>query len=163
QPNPHAKAGVPGASDNKNLVLHDSPHPPLEKTALAVFVARLFSIALGTITVYAVYASARLIASENVALLAAGLTAFNPMFLFITASVNNDNLVMALNSVIIWQMLVMLRDGFNMRRSLLLAILIALTSLSKLSGLVLIPVVILAALWLVSRQRNWRGLITLAA
>src|SRR5258705_2762030 len=42
QPNPHAKAGVPGASDNKNLVLHDTPHPPLQKTALAVFVARLF-------------------------------------------------------------------------------------------------------------------------
>src|SRR5882757_6575531 len=50
QPNPHAKAGVPGASDNKNLVLHDTPHPPLVGAALAVYVLRLFDILLGVVT-----------------------------------------------------------------------------------------------------------------
>lgn len=162
QPNPHVQAGIPHAPVNKNLVLHDSPRPPLEKTALAVYGLRLFSIALSVITVSSVYVCANLL-SENhwIALLAAGLTAFNPMFLFITASVNNDNLVTALDSLIIWQLLVLLRDGFSTRRNLIIAVLIALASLSKLSGLVLVPVVALAALWVAYRKRDWRGLIVL--
>ena len=174
QPNPHVKAGVPGAPDNKNLVLHDDLHPPPQGTALAVYLLRALGIGLGMVTVSAVHASARLLAPRKggtgtrpgVALLAAGLTAFNPMFLFISASVNNDNLVTALNSAIIWQTLLMLRDGLSWRRSALLAVLLALASLSKLSGLVLVPVVALGGLWVALRKdgrqgRDWRGLVTL--
>ncbi len=162
QPNPHVKAGVPGATDNKNLVLHDDPHPAPQGTALAVYLLRLVGIALGAVTVAAVYATAwELTRRPVVALVAAGLTAFNPMFLFISASVNNDNLVTALNSLILWQTLVMLRAGLSWRRSLLLALLIVLASLSKLSGLVLVPVVALAGLWVASQRRDLRGLLTL--
>jgi len=161
--NPHVKAGIPGALDNKNLVLRTTPHPPLTGTVLAVMIVRLFSIALGVVTVAAIYASARIVTptQPNIALLAAGLTAFNPMFLFITASVNNDNLVTALNSLVIWQSLILLRDGFDTRRSIVIAILIALASLSKLSGNVVVPVVALAALWVARQRRDWRGLVTL--
>ncbi len=160
QPNPHAIAGVPGAVGNKNLVLHASPHPFPQGTALAVYVLRLFSTALGCITVATVYLSAQelatLLKSEQgdtfatryMPLFAASLTAFNPMFLFITASVNNDNLVTALNTVIIWQILVMLRQGLSARRSIGIAILLALTSLSKLSGLVLMPIAFLAVFYI---------------
>ena len=150
QPNPHARAGIPLASDNKNLVLHATPLAPLAAgasgSAAAIYAVRLFGILLGLITIGAVYATARELAPARpgVALLAAGLTAFNPMFLFISASVNNDTLVIALGSLITWQLLVMLREGLNWRRSLLLAILLALAALTKLSGNVLIPVVALA-------------------
>lgn len=161
QPNPHVKAGVPKATDNKNLVLHDNPNPVLEKTAAAVFLVRLFSIALGMVTVSMVYAVAQRVGNERVALLAAGITAFNPMFLFITASVNNDNLVTALNSVVLFLMIKTLQDGFYLRRSLLIAVLIALATLSKLSGLVLVPVMVLAALWTAYQKRDWRGLVQL--
>lgn len=170
QPNPHAVAGIPGYVGGKNLILRDSPHPPLQGTILAVYVLRAFSILLGCVTVCAVYATARTLAPERgtLALLASGLTAFNPMFIFISASVNNDNLVTALNSLVIWQMLVMLRAGrITTRRSLLIALLIALAALSKLSGLVLIPILALAGLWLAVRpltgggRFDWRGLITL--
>jgi 4-amino-4-deoxy-L-arabinose transferase-like glycosyltransferase len=157
--NPHALTGIPGAVGNKNRVL------PAEfgGTALAVYVLRAFSIALGAITVTAVYHSARLAAPNRptLAIFAAGLTAFNPMFLFISASVNNDNLVTALNSVVIYLLLITLRDGFDTRRSLLIAVLVALASLSKLSGLVLVPVIALSALWLAYRRRDLRGLIVL--
>jgi 4-amino-4-deoxy-L-arabinose transferase-like glycosyltransferase len=164
--NPHAIIGKPAETGNKNSMLHDQLYPPpLHGTALAVYVVRLFSLALGAVTVAAVYASARLLAPERpgVALLAAGLTAFNPQFIFISASVNNDNLVTALSSVTVWQMLVMLRDGFSTRRSFLLGMLIALASLSKLSGLILLPVVGLAALWVAYRRRDWRGLLIFSA
>lgn len=163
QPNPHALAGIPGAVGNKNLVLQDTPHPALQGTALAVYIGRGVSVALGLITVSAVYAAGRILTPERpqVALLAAGITAFNPMFLFITASVNNDNLVTALNSLILWQMLVLLRDGFSARRNIMIAVPIALASLSKLSGNVLIPVVALAACYLAYRHRDLRGLIAL--
>lgn len=160
QPNPHAKAGIPGAWDNKNLVLHPTSTPALQGTAFAVTLVRLFSIVLGCITVSAVYSTALYAAgwwsdrSHLVATGAAALTAFNPMFLFITASVNNDNLVTALNSLVIWQMVVMLQNGLRNRRSLVLALLLALGALSKLSALVLTPVVGLAALWLLVYGRH---------
>ncbi len=161
QPNPHAKAGIPGASDNKNLVLHATPHPPPVKTALAVYVLRLLGILLGCVTLGAVYATARLVGGSRVALVAAALTAFNPMFLFISASVNNDNLVTALGSLVLWQTVVLLRDGCSTRRSLVLALLLGLAALTKISGLVLVPVVGLAALWIAYRRAQWRGLIVL--
>ncbi len=163
QPNPHAIAGVPGAVGNKNLVLHASPHPVPQRTALAVYILRLFGIVCGGVTVAAVYASARTLRPDQpaVALLAAALTAFNPMFLFISASVNNDPLVIALSSLVIWQMLILLRDGFDTRRSLLIALLIAAAALTKLSGLVLVPVIALVALWTAYRRHDWRGLILL--
>ncbi len=163
QPNPHAVAGVPGAAGNKNLVLHDTPHPPLQQSALAVYLLRVFSIALGCVTVSAVYASACLLMPEKpaTAILASGLTAFNPMFLFISASVNNDNLVTALGSVIVWQTLLLLRDGFSRRRNLVLAVLLALAALTKLSGLIFMPFAALAALWIAWQRRDWRGLLAL--
>jgi 4-amino-4-deoxy-L-arabinose transferase-like glycosyltransferase len=162
QPNPHVKPGIPGASDNKNLVLHDTPHPLLEKTALAVYVLRLFGILLGCVTVTAVYMTALTVSgNSSIAILAAGLTAFNPMFLFISASVNNDNLVTALNSLAIWQIVFMLRDGFSAKHSIALAILLALASLSKLSALVLIPVAACAALLVAYRRKQWRSLVIL--
>ncbi len=157
--NPHAIVGIPGAVGNKNITLHDQLYPPaLHGTVLAVYALRLFSIVLGAVSVTAIFHSGRLLAPQHpgVALLAAGLTAFNPQFLFISASVNNDNLVTALNCLVLWQVLVMLRDGFSTRRSVLMAVLLALAGISKLSGLVLLPVVALAALWVGFRRRDWQ-------
>ncbi len=177
QPNPHAVAGIPGNVGNKNLVLHDTPHPSLQRTALAIYVIRLFSIFCGCITIFSIYAAARQLGFGQPVLpvLAAALTAFNPMFLFITASVNNDNLVTALNSLIIWQMIVLFRNSvFSTRHTILIAVLVALASLSKLSGLVLMPFVLVGGLWAFSRsyvearlkrqpisgRLNWRGFIS---
>lgn len=165
EPNPHVQAGIPGNFGNKNLVLRETPFPGLQGTPLAVYVVRLFSLGLGIITIGAVYHSGLLIAPKRpiVGLLAAAITAFNPMFLFISASVNNDNLVTAINSVVIYLMLRLLRDGFDWRRSLLMALLIALGTLSKLSALVILPAVGLAALYVAWRDKAWRDLIILGA
>lgn len=158
QPNPHAKIGIPGADDNKVMVLHDELIPPLRDTVVAVYSVRAFGILLGSVAITAVYCSARMVGGQVVGLVAAGLTAFNPMFLFITASVNNDNLVTALNSVVIYLTLRLLRDGFHSHRSLRLAVLLTLATLTKLSGWVLVPMVLLVGLWVAYTRRDWRGL-----
>jgi hypothetical protein len=159
--NPHARIGQPGSHGNKNLVLHDVDGDSSGDTQLAMYAIRLFSIALGTMTIIATYSCARILAPDRpqVALLATGMLALNPMFIFISSSINNDNLVITLSSIIIYLMLVMLRDGFDLRRGIFVSVLIALAALTKLSGLVLIPVVALAALWVAYRDQKWRELI----
>ncbi len=167
-PNPHAIVGDPSAVNNRNRYLHDHSGLELNRAALAVYIARLFSLALACVSVSAVWLAAHELGHligqnpRRLALLAAVLVAFNPQFLFISASVNNDNLITMLASLVIWQMLSMLRSGLSPRRSLLLALLLALASMSKLSGLLLYAPVALAALWLAQRNRNWKELARLS-
>ncbi len=163
QYNPHAQTGVPGSYGNKNMMLRDQPVAPVRGTAAAVYALRLASLLMGLGTIWAVYQCGRLVSPQRpvVGLVAAAITAFNPMFLFIATSVNNDNLVILLNSVAIYYMLLTLRDGFKPGRSLLIALLIALGALTKLSALVLVPVIAIAALWVAYKRRDWRGLVTL--
>jgi hypothetical protein len=164
-PSPFTVIGDTSGLGNRNLVIYKQPYPPdLAGASLALYAIRALTLGLGALTVWAVYQSARTVMPDEpgVAVLAAALTAFNPQFLFISASVSNDTLVNMLAALIAWQMLVMLRDGFATRRSLGLALLIALASLSKLSGLVLGGVVALAAIWLLLRRRDWRGFLRLA-
>ncbi|MDQ7025939.1 MAG: DUF2142 domain-containing protein [Anaerolineae bacterium] len=161
--NPHAILGNASNFGNKNHVLHEVGRPPLSGTPLAVYVLRVLGLIMGGVTVFAVYHCGKLISPQRpvVGLVAAAFTAFNPMFLFISASVNNDTLVIMLNSLAIWLALMTMREGFDLKRSLAIAVLIALASLTKLSALVLIPVIALGALWVARRKKDWQGLVTL--
>lgn len=168
RPNPHVIAGDPSAINNKNRFLHDGPDPQLHGSALAIYLARAFSLLLSCGSVAAVWLAARelaLLTGQNprhLPLLAAGLVAFNPQFLFISASVSNDNLIAFLAGLVIWQVLAMMRHGPGRRRSALLTLLLALASLSKLSGLLLIMPVGLVALGFALRDGKWRELLRLA-
>ena len=162
--NPLVIAGHPLRLGNRNHIFYQQPYPPnLTGTSLTLYVIRLFTLGMSAVTVAVVYQTARTIMPESVgfAALATSLAAFNPQFLFISSSVSNDNLVAMLVSLIAWQTLVMLRDGFQTKRSLFLAILVALTALAKLNGLVMLPMVALAGIWLAWRTRNIRGLMML--
>ncbi len=155
--NPHARVGIPGSVGNKNILLHDLTPPPQTNTALAVYTLRGFSILLACVTLFGVYAATSQISGPSYAALATALTAFNPMFLFISASVNNDNLVTALVSLVLWQVIVLGWYGFKLWRSVFIGVGIALAALSKLSGLVLIPVVLFAAGYVAYRRDDQRG------
>ncbi|GAB1422369.1 hypothetical protein MASR2M15_25990 [Anaerolineales bacterium] len=161
--NPHVLAGVPGAYGNKNLVMHDLPASVSASYSQAVLLIRLFSIACGLVTIWAVYAITLTLSPRrpNLARFAAGLSAFNPMWLFISASVNNDNLVFMLNSLCLLLLLKMIKKGFDWKYSLGIALLLTLASLSKISGLVLVPIVIIAAFYILWRDRQWRGFLYL--
>ena len=155
--NPHAERGVPLAPDNKNMVIHDRGEQfPWHGTALAVHLIRVFSLLLAAGTVLCTYLLALELFPNRpvIALTAMAVNAFLPMFLFISASVNNDTLVVLLSSVTLLLLVRMLRRGASPVFLLALGVVIGLACLSKLSALGLIP---LAGLALVLRyfSRQW--------
>ena len=99
--NPHVDNGLITADGNINLVVHDPQANDWQGTLLALRIVRLFSVLLGTITVYLTYriAGAAAPGRPEIALGAAAINAFLPMFLFISGAVNNDNLAIMLSSL----------------------------------------------------------------
>lgn len=160
--NPHVRNNQPDAFGNKNIVVRDDALSLFAGTGLAVLVIRVIGLVLGAVTIVTVYEIGKYIAPQRptVAFVASAITGLNPMFIFVSASVNNDVLAMALNGVIVLLMLRTLRDGFNLRNTLIIATLIALTSLTKLTSLVLIPVLIGVGYFTYRKTKDQKGLIT---
>lgn len=158
--NPHVNSGEPDSFGNKNRIVRDGSQTLLRDTGLVVFIARVLGLALGAGTIVFVFKIGELIAPQRptVALVAAAITGLNPMFIFVSASVNNDSLAMALNGALILLMLRTLRDGFSLRHTAAIALLFALTCLTKLTSLVLLPVLIGVALLAYRKTRDRRGL-----
>ncbi len=148
--NPHAAPGDPSLDANRSLVIHsDAENFPWRQTTLAVHLIRFISIALGALTVLLGYQIARRIFPDrpSIALGTAALIAFNPMFLFISASVNNDNLTILLSSLAIYLMLQCWQEASGAigragwRRRSALGIVLGLAAISKISGLMLLHVI----------------------
>jgi len=110
---------------------------------------------------------------EDIALGAAALNAFLPMFLFISGAVNNDNLAWLLCSAALWQLLRMTNDKMindkTERRSRLfshlsfdhltfvfLGLTLATGVLTKESALGLLPLTAVAVSYVAWRRRSWR-------
>jgi hypothetical protein len=136
--NPFTTRGRP-ARYNVACYRHDPRQEifPFQGAARAVHVMRLLSALLGGITVTAVYLATRQAfpGSEEAALLAAQLVAFNPQFAFMGGVVNNDNLVNCLVAMAVALTLYGLRRGFTWRRALVLGLVCGLAALAKLGGL----------------------------
>ncbi len=153
--NPYADAGAT-PDGNVNLVVH---HPALERfpwrgTVLAIHIVRLLSVLMGTAAVYLTY---RIVCEvfpdqPGLALGTAAIHASTPMFVFISASVNNDNLTVLLCNLGLWLILQWVSKSAgeqiaNDHRSLLLlGLVLGLGALTKSSALGLIPVAVLAVL-----------------
>ncbi len=155
--NPHAKRGIPLAADNKNMIVHtDRERLPWRGTVLAVALVRFFSLLLGAGTVGCTFLLARRLLPDEpgLALMATAFNAFLPMFLFISASVNNDNLVVFLASLALLWMVAWVQEGGSRWSLPILGGLIGLACLSKLSGLALLPLAGLA-LALPFVQKMW--------
>ena len=171
--NPFGQIGVPGTTTNVNMFRHTSLEEfPLTGVALAVHLLRWFSILLGCGTVALTYFVAKALFPGQVTLpiLAASLTAFNPMFVFISASVNNDNGVWFLASLMIYTLILVVNLDNNavlipswfpsklLQRQFapwLLGLLIGLAILTKLSALLLMPVVVIYLIWRKQHSGSW--------
>ena len=100
--NPLASPGDPSLDANRNLVIHSpAENFPWRNTTLAVHLIRFISIMMGAGTIGLSYLIARRIFPDrpSIPIGTALLIAFNPMFIFIAASVNNDNLTILLTSL----------------------------------------------------------------
>lgn len=103
--NPHADNGVITADRNNNIIIHtDREQWPWQGTVLAVRLIRLLSVLLGAGTVYFTYRLALEVLPEQhwLAIASAAFVAFTPMFIFISASVNNDNLAIFCSAGALW-------------------------------------------------------------
>lgn len=159
--NPFSNIGVPLSYGNKNLIVHTSAEAfPWRGTVLAIHLIRFLSLLLQVVTVLLTFLIAREIWPERqeLALFAAALVAFNPMFLFIAASVNNDNLIVPLATLALWLLIRMMQDGrVTWPRLLLLGLLLAASALTKLSGLGLFLVSGLVLARIAGRRKAWKA------
>ncbi|MCA0452804.1 MAG: glycosyltransferase family 39 protein [Chloroflexi bacterium] len=163
--NPHADIGIVRPDGNANMMVHrtEAEAFPWRGTTLAVHIARFFSIVLGLGTVIVTYLLTREIFPEQpvIALGAAALNAFIPMFLFISGSVNNDNLSNLLGNVLTLLIVKLLKTRTlpHWRLYALLGVCSGAGLLAKLNLGFFMPVIALGLLILSLRLKNWRPLV----
>ena len=137
--NPHAALGNADSFGNRNYLLHGAGCLAVARHCAFCAPARLCSIVLGAVTVVFAYLMGRQLAPdwELAAALAAALVAFNPQFLFLSASVSNDNLVTAISAAC--GCVCAPPAAIRGRRRALVALgaVVGLAALAKLSGLLL--------------------------
>ena len=163
--NPHADIGLVRPDGNVNMIVHRAGAEafPWQGAALALHVARLFSVALGAATVLVTYALGRRLFPERpeVRLGAAALNAFLPMFLFISGSVNNDNLSNLLGNLLTLEIVVLL--AAKAQPGWWLYVLLGVTTgagmLTKFNLGFLIPVIAVSLLVISLRLKSWRPLL----
>jgi hypothetical protein len=172
--NPHADIGVETADGNLNMVVHSERESfPYRGTALAVHIVRFLSVLMGAGTVLCTYLIALQIfpGQRTLAAGAAAFNAFVPMFLFISGSVNNDNLTILLCSLTLLILVRLMRGSRPpsqipstpysipnwssvVGHSSLLGLVIGLGALSKASALGLIPLTALGLALSAWRRRS---------
>ncbi|MDI7274766.1 MAG: DUF2142 domain-containing protein, partial [Anaerolineae bacterium] len=157
--NPYVDVGVMGVSSNPSMVIHTPKERwPYRGAVLAVHLARQASVLFGALAVFMTYALGLEVLPRRplVALGAAALVAFNPMFLFMSGAVNNDGLVAALCTMGLWLLARSLRLPLEPGRWAVVGAVLGLAALAKVSALVLWPLALVVLAW-VSWQRKERG------
>ncbi len=162
--NPHVDTGVVTMDGNINMAIHPlkTNSWPYTGTELAMRLIRILSVIISAGTVYLTYRLALVIKPGHsiLAIGAASILAFTPMFVFISGSINNDNLAMLIASATI----LVASNGCNIEKHnskfrfllgrnyypiqghisvyhVLLGVLLGLGALTKLSLLTLFPIV----------------------
>jgi 4-amino-4-deoxy-L-arabinose transferase-like glycosyltransferase len=151
--NKHAFIGDPGQICNKNLMIHQPGQErfPWTGSVLAIHLIRLLTLAFGAGTVILTYHLSRNLfpGRPALALGATASTALNPMFLFVSSSVNNDAMAAFVGNL---GLLMIVRIPNRRSQSsnagwsrglVLLGVVIGLGVLTKLSLLAMVPLALL--------------------
>lgn len=147
-----------------HFYLHESAEQtPLSADYLAFRAARLVSVVLGVLTIWLAYRVGRrvTVGSSHVGLLAAGILAFNPQFIFMTASVNNDVLTAVLGAAVVY-LTVEAVHAPSLMRFAGLGILMGLGLLTKFGLLAFWPLPLLAV-FLTADRNQWQQSVKYAA
>lgn len=145
--NPHAQIGVPQTQTNRNYQIHYRTDG-WRGALLALHITRLWSVALGALTVWAIYKTLLLLFARRLALLGAAAVAFLPQYLFLSGAASNDNATTAFAALTLWRLVALLKpreDGREppLREFAFLGAAAGLALGSKLSaGPIVVPVAI---------------------
>ncbi|MGB9890733.1 MAG: glycosyltransferase family 39 protein, partial [Anaerolineae bacterium] len=156
-------------NDNKNMLIHtDRERFPWTGAARAIHVTRLVSLFFGLVAVAGAWLLAREAVGDDrrgaLPLRAAALVALTPQFLFISGIVSNDSAAAATSTLSLWAAARALRRGPDLRRALLLGLLVGLAALTKTSALLLLPLALMAVILSpggTARQKGALALVTL--
>lgn len=136
-------------TDNKNLYLHGPAESwPWRDYKLAAMLARWVTLLWGASAVALTYAMshALLPGRKGIALTAAALVAFNGMYMYLGAAVNNDVPAGTAGAVITLLCLWLIRDGLTTRRAIWIGVVYGLANLVKFNLIAMIGVIGLALL-----------------
>jgi 4-amino-4-deoxy-L-arabinose transferase-like glycosyltransferase len=143
--NPYATTGDGVGGVNFAVHRWEVESFPYKGTVLAVHVTRLVSVLLSTLVVWMTYLIGRslLPAREEIALGAMAISAFWPQFLFIGSVVNNDIMVTAFASLVLFFLLRIAAHGAGFKDWLALGLCLAGAFASKRNALALFPLTFL--------------------
>jgi len=169
---------VPGLGYFPSGYQYAANHPPLYYAAMApVYMAstavspvaqhyllRLAAIPFGLLTVYAAYRTTRELFPGDAFLTVTvpALVAFQPQISYEAAMVNNDIVAIALTSLILWGVVVGLRNRFPLRLCAAVGVALGLDLLAKGTAITVAPVIAVAVLFAIG-WRDWRGLLLRSA
>lgn len=150
-------------TDNKNMYLHDPTLEgfPWHGEALAAHIVRFINVVVGALTVWLVYATAREIwpRPRGLAVATAALLAFNPMFLYMSGTINNDVIAALSGALVLYLLVRLLHDEQGLRWrwgvGLGLAYVLALMSKFNLAPIILLIEVGMGVVAWRKRQWGW--------
>jgi len=141
------------------MLLEDQP------LVLQLYALRGVSVVIGMLTVAAAYGASRVIVPHRplIALTIAAMVAFNPMFTYMSAAVNSDNLITTASAAIFFALAWGIRARYPSRKWLiLLGILVGIGLLTKPTIATAIAAAGLTLIWLAWNQpgHRWRTFFT---
>lgn len=146
--NPHAQVGIALAQDNQNFVLHTASSNP------AIYTLKLFSVVLSVFTLISVYIFTKILFNSiKISVISIIIIVFNPQFIFLSISINNDNAIIMLSTFVLTLLAFLLKHNVKWWVVGLLGIAMGFSALAKASGLTLYPIVGMGVLWLWWQKR----------
>ena len=147
--------------DNKNQYLHTAAEAfPWTGEALAVHIVRGLNVLIGAGVVYLTWLLGRMLWPKrpSLALGSAAFVAFNPMFVYMAGSINND-VIAALSgtAVLVASVkLVQSKAGLTRRWGIWLGVLFGVALMSKFNLAAVAVLLETAVTWVAWRKKQWR-------
>lgn len=148
-------------NDNKNLYLHTAVEAfPWSGEALAAHIVRGLNVLIGAGVVYLTWLLGRALwpTRPSLALGATAFVAFNPMFVYMAGSINNDVIAALSGTAVVLASvkLVQSESGLSRRWGIGLGLLFGLALLSKFNLAAVALLIETAVTWVAWRQKQWR-------
>lgn len=123
------------------------------------YTLRLGNALLALFTAFIIYQTGRIIfAKKSYALTLTTLVMLQPMYSFLSAGVNSDNLHNLLFAGIIYCGLLILKSGLTRKNLILTTTVVALDIISKPQGFIAIPILICAYILNIIKEKKWKQL-----